>query len=325
MIRYRLYIILMLMMAFAATSCSKEDLADAMVEFGVVAEDLSTKVLNTDTSVSFESNDVINVLGFLVKDGGETAYDMPYIGRYNSGSISPLSFTYSSVTADGEVGDGKVYQSGYYWPKFDQSGYESIHFYGYYALQQSENDITYGPFIQYNSGAAPSFIYKADDKDYLQVDWRIREDFLVADITASENDVELHFKHPLAQVVLEVKLFDWVGALDINWMFPDFVVQDEYDCSTWQWKGINQMKTLREVATVDNSVTFFAIPQTITEFAVVWNYHKELVTLESPLELKPGERHKITLSIGADKVIGVLTSTNDAQKWETVENNNNLN
>ena len=327
MIRYRLHIILMLMMAFAALACSKESPAevDAMVEFGVVAEDLSTKVLNTDTSVSFEGDDVINVLGFLVEDEGDTDYNMPYIGKYTSGNISPLSFKYSEVTADGEVGDRKVYPSGYYWPKFNQSGYESLHFYGYYALQQSENDITYGPFIQYNTDAAPSFIYKADDVDYVASNQFIREDFLVADMTASANDVELQFKHPLAQVVLEVKLIDWIGALDINWMFPDYVIQDEYDCGTWQWKGTSQVKTLREVATTENVVKFFAIPQKITEFAVVWNYHKELVTLPTALELKAGERHKITLTISINKVIGVVTSTNEAQKWDTVENNNNLN
>lgn len=297
-----------------------------MVEFGVVAEDLSTKVLNDETSVSFEADDKINVLGFLVKDGGETDYNMPYIGRYTSSSISPLSFTYSQVTADGEVGDGKVYPSGYYWPKFNRSGYESLHFYGYYALQQSENGITYGPFIQYHEGGAPTFIYKADDVDHVAAGQYIREDFLVADIKASKNDVELQFKHPLAQVVLEVKLFDWIGALDINWMFPDFVVRDEYDCSTGEWSGINQVKTLREIATTENIVKSFAIPQTITEFAVVWNYHKERVVLSTPLKLNAGERHKITLSISDNKVLGVklYNGTKLTQQWETVENKSDL-
>lgn len=324
MMKRRLYILLLPLLVFAsAVSCSKQEMDTASsIGFGVDTDgNIPTKV--TDTS--FEGPDIINVLGFLVEDAepgndeGRVNYGMPYIGAYSSSTVRPLSFSYSDVTATGYEG-GKVYASGYYWPKFDNCEYEALHFHAYYAYNTTSDGITTGPVIQYRSDAAPVFEYNMDIKGQAA-----KEDFLVASQTASENDVELKFRHTLAKVVLEVKLYDWIGAYDMKWMFDDFVVGATWDCTHSAWIDSDKTISPFSVTSTANVVSFYAIPQTVEEFAVVWNYHKEKITLPTSLTLAAGFANKITLSISRDKVIGVVIEPGKPQQWDTVENTNNLN
>lgn len=312
---YALPVALALMSSCSGNKLEPED----MVRFGVtVRNDVPTKVTDDD----FEASDVLSVLGFLVKDGGEVDYSMPYVGVYSPVAVTPLSFAYSEVTAEGEVPGGKVYPSGYYWPKFDQCDYEALFFYGFYAYNSQDGDETTGPVIQYNADSCPTVRYVTDVTGQAP-----REDFLFARQSASANDVPLTFEHPLAKVTLVVVLRDWIGAYDIDWMFDDFAIADVYDCLTGSWVASDQTleRASMSIRTTENEVSFFAIPQTIEKFAVVWNYHKEMITLDTPLKLESGNRYTVTLSISANKVVGVQTNTSGGQQWDTVENNNNLN
>lgn len=316
MIRNRLHILMSALLALA--SCSGQDSLphESSIGFDVMAEGyVATKV--TDTS--FEGPDVLNVLGFLVKDGGQTDYTASYMGDYASTGISPFSFTYSGVVV--ERGDGsKVYATGYSWPAFARNEYESLDFYAYYAVNKTTSGGTTGPVMQFNSESAPTFSYLSDVAGQAEV-----EDFLFVRNVANKNDVKLTFKRPLAKVVLKLVLKDWISAEDFTWMFDDFEVGDVYDCVSGDWISSDQTlaKSQMLINTMSNEVAFYALPQTVEEFAFIWNYHKELITLSQPLELTSGNRYTITLTVTKDKVIGIQTS-DGVRQWDTVINDNIL-
>ena len=102
-------------------------------------------------------------------------------------------------------------------------------------------------------------------------------------------------------------------------------VGDVYDCVSGDWISSNQTLTKSQmlINTMSNEVAFYALPQTVEEFAFIWNYHKELITLSQPLELTSGNRYTITLTVTKDKVIGIQTS-DGVRQWDTVINDNIL-
>lgn len=304
--------IIFLLAVVSVLSCSKEngEPEGRKVRFGVVRDHIPTKL----TETSFDSEDLLNVFAFLVKDGGEIQFTDPWIGEYTSDNMAPHTFTYSQVTTPGS--DGLVYDTGYFWPEFYKSEYEALQFYSYYACNVSQEGKVTGPSIQYVEGDAPNFNYVSNIADQAPV-----EDFLVAVEKASHNDVSLVYRHPLAKVVMVVELHDWIGTETVSYIFDDLVVEDMYSMSESAWVSDSPVKADVEIVTYENEKTFYAIPQTVTEFAVAWNYHKEMIRLAEPIVLVGGQKHTITVKISADKVIDVIY---DDTKWDTVVNENVL-
>lgn len=327
---YRLSYILLLAAAFmaAAVCCTKvsaEGESDALIEFDVTA----TKVADTE----FEPEDIINVLGFLVHDDtSEKEFGMSYMGRYASDGIVPLSFSYSAVNVEG-IGTGKVYPSGYYWPKFDSCEYQSLYFYAYYAYNEtSSGGQTTGPTVRHNTGAAPSFDYVMNVEGEAK-----KEDFLVTEAEASAGVVGLDFVRPLAKVVWKVCLEDWKGSFNIDLLFEDLLSECSYSMELNDWVASATSVTSDMTVTYGgeggvvpgNSDTpmevasFYLIPQKIDKFAVVYNYHKEAVSLETPLEFIAGKRHTITVTISKDKVVRIDTDGGE-KVWDAAENTNEI-
>lgn len=344
------YLVLLVAATIALASCTKDEpsndpwqeMSDTKISLNVVGEGVAETKL-TDTG--FEANDNINVFGMLVNDNGSTKFDVPYIGTYSGTSGTPLTFTYSSVTTDSEVREGeKVYASNYYWPKFDHCDYQSIWFYGYYAVNDTDGGKTTGPVLVTSTTGAPSFTYNTNVGACANV-----EDFLVAQTVADKNDVILNFKRPLAKVTFKVTYEDFIGTLGVDLNMPiisqrSFKYNDaaaSEDGTGWTTSGnpdthlklkyTEQINGNRTGAVL--LATCYLIPQEIKKFSIIWNYHKEAKDYSAKsestgfLNLEAGKSYTVTLNIQKDHVIRVVTAvegSTEVQKWITITNENTI-
>jgi len=317
-------------------SCSKgeepewEIMDNNAVEFMVLADNInSTKVTDSE----FEDDDIINVFGVPVHDNGNISYSSPYLGTYTSG---PLSFPYSSVNKTGDVVE-KVYISDYYWPVFDQCDYQSLRFYAYYAYNTGTGSNTTGPAIITSETGAPSFKYLTDI-----IGCASKEDFLIAQQEATQNDVVLNFKRPLSKVTFKVSYEDFIGTtgLDLNMpvissgTFNYHSVAANENGSGWTLGTEMQDFKLKYSDFISGSgateliATCYLIPQEIKTFSVVWNYHKE-ARVEGFLDLMAGKAYTVTINVSRDHVIRVesefqTSSGTIKNSWKTVTNTNNI-
>ena len=299
-------------------SCVKENndlelTTQTPVAFSVDTRDAESTKL-TDTN--FESKDVINVLGYLVHDNGTTKYDMLYVGELANSTVSPLSFNYNTS-----------FVSEYYWPKFDNNDYQGLHFLGYFG----------NATMVANSGSVPYFTYKTDTDNSAKT-----EDFLVCQTIADKNPVEMLFVRPVSKVIWKIKNLDYIGAYVGNLQFENIISGGTFNYSTGteeDGKGwstpeygnltINyQVQINGNMGSADAGVEIgvsYLIPQAISSFALVYNYHKELVNLPEGdyIELESGAEYTVTLVVSGNKVIRLETSDGTKQ-WNTVIDNNDL-
>lgn len=330
-----------------AVSCSKEntewqEMSDTSIELGIAnIAALDTKV----TDDGFESTDNITVYGYLVKDNNKLDNEENAV-QYNSPYVHNLTFQYSECKEDKDSDGVEDYISNYYWPKFEYCDYESIWFYAYYGVNTGSGENTTGPtFIPPKDNATPPYFkYTSDVANKCAT-----EDFLIAQQNAKENNVDLKFKRPLAKVVWKVKNADWIGAKGID------IFLKVYNSATFNYKlksGYTTFNTYEDegtgwsekagesLITIHNDGqyngdatanteaivvgTCYIIPKDITEFAIVYNYHKEKVDLSSaPIKLTPGTQYTITIVISKDKVIRIETS-DGKKEWYTIINENTI-
>lgn len=331
-------------------SCTKDDpgsdpwqvMSDTPVEFNINSSAAVPGTKVTDSG--FEGTDFINVFGMLVNDNGSTKFDVPYIGTYTGNSGTPLSFSYSSVTTPSTVRPGNdVYASSYYWPKFEQCDYQSLWFYAYYGVNDTDNEAVTGPVLVTSVDGAPHFTYRTNVGKGAP-----KEDFLIAQQIAVENDVILNFKRPLAKVTVVVTYSDFIGTLGVDFNMPvastgtfNYNASEEKEDGAC-WSDVPaadaHLKLKNSVQINGDSEseyvvgTSYLIPQVIKKFSVLWNYHKEAkdysTEAEGFLNLQAGKSYTVKLSITKDHVIRVVTGEdsqgNEIQEWITITNENTI-
>lgn len=334
-----------MLFALLCLSCSKEPvnnspwevISDTDIQFGIF--DTAPKQSKV-TPDGFESTDKINVYGYLVPDNSNVpAYDMLYVGN----ATNPLSFTYSQVTTNSEVtSGGKVYESAYYWPKFEQCAYQSIHFFGFYAYNTGSGSSITGPVANLSTEAAPSFSYTSNIAGNAA-----EEDFLVAQQSATENDVNMEFVHPLAKVEWKITYTDFIGTNGIELNFPvigkgnfTYAAGGTEDGKGWstanttdsnirlKWNGVVSGNSTEELSLG----TTYLIPQQLGKFSVIYNYHKEArdISTNEDFNLEAGCSYTFTLKIQKDHVIILKSEITDSQgnkknnQWITITNNNTI-
>lgn len=358
------YLVLLVAATIALASCTKDEpssdpwqeVSDTKISLNVVGgESYGTKLTNTENdgtfTTAFDKGDNLGILGYLVSDNQATGTSKEGSVSYATPYIDDWKLVYDGNTAN-------VYDSPYYWPKFDHCDYESIWFYSYYAY----NGHGEGPTLVKPQGAKPYFTYTTDIEGQAAV-----EDFLVAQTNASKNNVPLNFKHPLSKVEWYVKNLDFIGTKGVDLSFPIIptgtfnyksktndesglieetgnewtlgagtsiitmkldnevlvpgITQSAYDAI---FSGEKPDYSSVEAVKVDEC---YLIPQTLEGIALVYNYHTEpdQVYTNETLELKDievalqaGYVHKVTLIINRHQVIRVGVLTIDANNKATV-------
>ena len=315
-------------------SCSKNETVQEDVAIGFAAslpESSFQTRLATDAT-SFESTDKIGVYGYFVHDGthgadGAVGYSAPYIDNNQIVHYSGSVWNLDPVR---------------YWP---DKGYAAMRFYAYWPyITKVNTENAAGLSLFADGNTVPYFKYVSDIKNKAP-----KEDFLIAQNSGWRNEyVPLNFKRPLAKVVWRIKNKDWIGTNGVDLQF------DVYDKASFRyseealsqnadveddgngWFDYNATKktfTHSHDALVAGSATdsaagvemftCYLIPQEIKELIIKYNYHKEKVTLATPINLQAGHEYIVTLAISKDLVIEVETSEGQ-DKWYTVTNSNDL-
>lgn len=327
-------------------SCSKNaDIGSAEdMTIGFTASDSRANTKLTDSG--FDGGDKMGVFGYLVHNGtnGTNAtinYAAPYINNLE------ISYTSASTYAS--------YSPAYYWPNM---GYATMNFCSYYPYRTANASQSSGPQVITSANGKPYFIYKTDVASMAAT-----EDFLVAQASCWQEVVKFGFKRPLAKVEWKVKNLDFIGfkGLDISF---NIIQQARFDYFSGieedgkGWSGFAQQNT---PFVLDNDVQVngltteeynklwtngeldassvvavlvdecYLIPQKISAFNVIYNYHTENVISAGTtplLDLQPGYKYVVTLVISRDKVIRVETSSEapdgSKKEWITITNVNDI-
>ena len=333
-VKYRVLLPVSALAVLLCCSCSKNETVqeDVRIGFNARLPESSFETRLATDATTFEDTDEIGVYGYLVHDGthgadGTVGYSVPYIDNNKIKHYANTLWHLNPVR---------------YWPDM---GYKAMRFYAYWPYIKNVNTTnTTGLSMFADGNSAPYFKYVSDIKNKAP-----KEDFLIAQNSGWGNEyVPLNFKRPLAKVVWRIKNKDWIGTNGVDLQF------DVYDMASFRyseealsqnadveddgngWFDYNATKktfTHSHDALVAGNAkdstagvemfTCYLIPQEIKELIIKYNYHKEKVTLATPINLQAGHEYIVTLAISKDLVIEVETSEGQ-DKWYTVTNTNDL-